>query len=108
MRISDWSSDVCSSDLARSASSAETLVENEGQPEGDDHKRQIVVGLRPLRLGLVAAVDDGQDGGDAGIDSGRKVTAPEPWQDVVPDDQGRPDRKRVVSGKRVSVSVDLG
>src|SRR3546814_13790466 len=82
MRISDWSSDVCSSDL--------TFGKGFG---GDLHRFDRAFGhSRPLeRIGEV-----------------------EPCADVAQIFQqraallGKADRKSVVSGKRVSVRVDLG
>src|SRR3546814_13767465 len=91
MRISDWSSDVCSSDLARQRGTEPALF----------HRRRVVA-IRAT-------------GGDAAPRSGRA-------EDHLPRvrtgiagrrtrDRRRSaalDRKSVVSGKSVSVRVDLG
>src|SRR3546814_19864751 len=83
MRISDWSSDVCSSDLA-------VL----------DDLRQAL----PSSTALVCLTpDEILAGADlSSFDTVILVNDPLPgWYD-------RRDRKSVVSGKSVSVSVDLG
>src|SRR3546814_14538430 len=86
MRISDWSSDVCSSDLPARPSA---------EPAG---------GLRQLRSGpgrRSGAADPQYHG--SGVVSGG---LPDP---IVAAQVGRGrDRKSVVEGKRVSVRVDLG
>src|SRR3546814_20499887 len=93
MRISDWSSDVCSSDLV-----ADAAV--------DDH--------------VVEAEIDGAIGGDAAADPGIASTVPQ--ADTPQEQQDRRDgedyripvvrlerdRKSVVEGKSVSDRVDLG
>src|SRR3546814_15661408 len=89
MRISDWSSDVCSSDLGRSAGVGFTKL-IDGCHLADIHTRAFG---KPLRF------------------AGRK-----PCRIIhhVPHDLGShtgprsADRKSVVSGKSVSVRVDLG
>src|SRR3546814_17838875 len=73
MRISDWSSDVCSSDLGRG-----DRVPAAGRR--DRHR----AGARPAQAGA------GQGQGRGGKD------------------RAQADRKSVVSGKSVSVRVDLG
>src|SRR3546814_8931028 len=78
MRISDWGSDVCSSDLEQRLAAGQART---GAGPGE-------VGVGRLRgregVGLVLEAAEG----DAC--------------------HGRPDRQSVVSGKSVSVSVDLG
>src|SRR3546814_12052470 len=85
MRISDWSSDVCSSDLVMDklnlANDAGFLGSDviSGRPEGMDdaawrHQREVLA-ISQLHANVDAEI---------------------------------PDRKRVVSGKSVSVRVDLG
>src|SRR3546814_13395923 len=84
MRISDWSSDVCSSDL-------------EGQE---------VLQLRPVEPGGNEAAGDAgdqalqQNAAGARIEIGIGRTGR--------DDKAGEDRKSVVEGKSVSVRVDLG
>src|SRR3546814_17590014 len=93
MRISDWSSDVCSSDLAgeRAAKPREIARREIG------HGQEIVAerdGLGVLRVGIA-----GHDGVDmpAGKGEGRRAELVE-----------RIDRKRDVEGKSVSIRVNLG
>src|SRR3546814_12767455 len=86
MRISDWSSDVCSSDL------------DDGRPPGSGEDR---LGRGPWPAShhpFVHRVEPERHGGRAVHD------------DVHPEDgDGRDrDRKSVVKGKSVSVRVDLG
>src|SRR3546814_8555184 len=81
LRISDWSSDVCSSDLDGAEST-----------------------LRQLAGGEVSRHDYGQRGAVAYIETGQphEDTA---WQRFLPTG---PDRKSGVEGKSVSVRVDPG
>src|SRR3546814_18331621 len=95
MRISDWSSDVCSSDLRR-------IAEVEPEPRTlDDHfgqRRDVAQAkVEPLPRDRVNAVRRVADERDAVGDDRRAVMKAE-----------RIDRKSVVEGKSVSVSVDLG
>src|SRR3546814_13411362 len=88
MRISDWSSDVCSSDLSRAAGA--------GGRRGPDLALEFPVG--------------------AGIDEGRfrhcfrEQLRPQAGGTGAAraDPADRGDRKSVVEGKSVSVRVDLG
>src|SRR3546814_12260156 len=87
MRISDWSSDVCSSDLARA---------------------QI---WRPARSAGAASLSDADqflrvEPSEARSD-GRRRAGKAARRRLV-DSQQEEDRKSVVSGRRVSVRVDLG
>src|SRR3546814_2162986 len=94
MRISDWSSDVCSSDLLDAESTPEAL----GKPTGQDAslgKATFVgqLGVREARERARALVRSAC----ARLDIfGEKA------------DLLRQDRKSVVSGKSVSVRVDIG
>src|SRR3546814_17333366 len=90
MRFSDWSSDVCSSDLSQSGALGIMNSISDVKADGGD----LVVSLPegnadlPLLLSdyhLVIQPNGGVDDPNAGI-----------------------DRKSVVSGKSVSVRVDLG
>src|SRR3546814_15614864 len=99
MRISDWSSDVCSSDLGRDqdrrplagaqvAEAREQVADHDdllldgGARRGQDQDRD-----RPPLLGEVGGADADADAEGAA---------------------GEEDRKSVVWGKSVSVRVDLG
>src|SRR3546814_14857226 len=86
MRISDWSSDVCSSDL----------VADDGTSPADG-------GAEPIRKGA-GVPPRRRPGGPRAVPRLRRLLRPGP--------AGRPqdaeDRKSVVSGKSVSVRVDLG
>src|SRR3546814_17598174 len=93
MRISDWSADVCSSDLLINLKAAQALYAGSGeasfsaltraQPQGPDLDNAI----RDSLARLIAAVEAQPDSLVAALEA---------------------DRKSVVSGKRVSDSVDLG
>src|SRR3546814_10949497 len=91
MRISDWSSDVCSSDLAELVAHRRTL----GLHVGGVHAQE---GLVPADVTTSGAdlVDQWLDG--VALDREADVLG-------VADDG---DRKSVVSGKSVSVRLDLG
>src|SRR3546814_11290633 len=89
MRISDWSSDVCSSDLTSSAwpraSCASTGRRDEGRAACGAHRPR------------------------AGAPSPRRPVRRHPGRALAEVDAAvRADRKSVVSGKSVSVRVDLG
>src|SRR3546814_17214910 len=75
MRISDWSSDVCSSDLA----------DRPAGRRGEGYLHVERCGGAAVGVGLLHRL----------------------WPDVIPR-RGAEDRTRVVSGKSVSVRVDLG
>src|SRR3546814_16018715 len=88
MRISDWSSDVCSSDLIdgdrlrnqedeRNPDEGGDLIEASQVNQGTNHR------------------DHQQDGGDQQHKGEHRIGI-------------RQDRKSVVTGKRVSVRVDIG
>src|SRR3546814_15123719 len=79
MRISDWSSDVCSSDLARRAAAAAQARLR------DRFARYFPPAAAQARGGALARRADRRTAGRAGA-----------------------DRKSVVEGKSVSVRVDLG
>src|SRR3546814_15128570 len=83
MRISDWSSDVCSSDLPREAGRLSILAEMALFGLGGS-----LLGRSLLRLGLIL--------GNRFLSHGLVLLG------------GLLDRKSVVSGKGVSVRVDLG
>src|SRR3546814_16542454 len=88
MRISDWSSDVCSSDLFTACSSSDpALTSSEDPPLRAVHQ---MTRMTPRRG------SDGYQGAWPGRDQGRRQGHSEG------------DRKSVVEGKSVSVRVDLG
>src|SRR3546814_15840487 len=100
MRISDWSSDVCSSDLLRGHLAHHLrahVLELVGELDLLGHRDTVLGGARSTE-GLVdhhvAAL--GTQGDLYGI--GQNVDA----------SQNARDRTRVVSGKRASVRLDLG
>src|SRR3546814_12634461 len=96
MRISDWSSDVCSSDLLAQPDLGALAQRDVGED------RHIAAGLQPApveiqpgavgQTHLLLAVSLGR-GIDIGVDPGLGLLG---------------DRKSVVEGKSVSVRVDLG
>src|SRR3546814_14268895 len=90
MRISDWSSDVCSSDLLGTGHDLRRVDEAQRNEQPDQRGQHV---------------DDRH-----GVD---RLARPDPRREhgvVERDDEGLAgrDRKSVVSGKRVSVRVDLG
>src|SRR3546814_12897240 len=106
MRISDWSSDVCSSDLRRVARALGHGDRQRVMPQrlayparplpGNRRQGEVEAVVRQLRAsnGICPA---GQDG------MGLRLFGPLQGEHV-----GELDRKSVVSGKSVSVRVDLG
>src|SRR3546814_19211526 len=94
MRISDWSSDVCSSDLATSDEPVVAVVRVVQGFGGGDHVVQIL-GERDTRVLEYLGIPVGDPVVDVegqGIDPAVRLR----------------DRRSVVQGKRVSVRVDLG
>src|SRR3546814_12215154 len=87
MRISDWSSDVCSSDLVHARRPRTLLVLHLGEPQ--PHRRGQG---REARRG--PGVDGDRQGAERLHQQPRRPRAL--------------DRKRVVEGKSVPVRVDLG
>src|SRR3546814_10947602 len=94
MRISDWSSDVCSSDLGRVIPSSKAQVIQSAEPTTIE---EILVrsGQKVSKGQLLVRLDDAMLASELGQLQAetRSLTA---------------DRKSVVKGKSVSVSVDLG
>src|SRR3546814_16327828 len=100
MRISDWSSDVCSSDLIGHG------LHQDLRDVGPDHvevaQRRLGGAGQALAIGLRRRLDLGVLGGEGG--RGAEGDRPEgERQDV-----SHGDRKSVVWGKSVSVRLDLG
>src|SRR3546814_20717201 len=91
MRISDWSSDVCSSDLGESGVPRSA----EGRFQADDRSQ-------------LHAEGSGIDRPDHLLLAGQCVAAQGLGEMVRFHHRLRPDRKSVVQGKSVSVRVDLG
>src|SRR3546814_12931279 len=98
MRISDWSSDVCSSDLV--AHQLEAWIGNQGRAGVGNQRQRLAAGHRLQQAAAVAfagmIVVGGERRGDA---LGAQQLA---------GDTGVLDRRSVVTGKSVSVRVDLG
>src|SRR3546814_12674481 len=88
MRISDWSSDVCSSDLA--------------QP-GDLLAGIILPATAANNRGLIARIV-----GESGFADGDDIISNVAVTCVLANKNDAVDGKSVVSGKRVAVRVDLG
>src|SRR3546814_15183328 len=88
MRISAWSSDVCSSDLAERTQQLEILEARDRRGDGRCGSGRNGIGA-VSRCRVRAAVD-------------KAVNS------CILQPHMRPDRKSVVSGKGVSVRVDLG
>src|SRR3546814_13919087 len=102
MRISDWSSDVCSSDLLAFGVGARNLSGGQAGPKGGRTPR-------PLPIRLKVCYDARRTTGD-----GRH--APVPFPSALAAPRGAPHRRRlapgdrtsVVQGKSVPVLLDLG
>src|SRR3546814_16145519 len=92
MRISDWSSDVCSSDLSPQHSSAQS------------GRSRISVGPEPSGLNPSGGIICGADTTGAGNASAR----PNGMRRIDSRPTMGADRKSVVEGKMVSVRLDLG
>src|SRR3546814_12028785 len=120
MRISDWSSDVCSSDLSAEDGAAVVprAAENQHDPdeEGGDHRIDGFRRDRAVEVGEKSAAEAHQAGAEnEGLQAaegdvlaergGRRLVVADGPHHAAP---GRTDRKSVVSGKSVSVRVDLG
>src|SRR3546814_15320240 len=88
MRISDWSSDVCSSDLAlRPHASGRLILVFGAGGDRDQAKRPEMGKAAAAKADALLITDDNPRGADPALIR---------------------DRKRVVSGKSVSVRVALG
>src|SRR3546814_14220520 len=90
MRISDWSSDVCSSDLARAQHDLRRRTGPVPSRLPGELKEAGPVTATDSRIAVIGA-------GIVGVACARALQR-----------DGREDRKSVVSGKSVSVRVDLG
>src|SRR3546814_13089206 len=94
MRISDWSSDVCSSDLWTTGKVGK-------------HALRAILDDPRLELAACYAWSEDKEGQDAGDLCGRPNTGIAATNQIA-DLIALGDRKSVVSGKSVSVRVDLG
>src|SRR3546814_13537089 len=104
MRISDWSSDVCSSDLLIDAGAEGRGQDQHAEPPHLGRQlRQPPVQLQPLAMHRPPQIDELRDPREA--DRYREDDRDDAAVVAV---AAQPDRKRVVSGKSVSVRVDLG
>src|SRR3546814_19753885 len=92
MRISDWSSDVCSSDLAAARHGSRAGAARSKNPS-------------PRRARGAPSCPGGNWSPPHGARRGRTRKEPGGSRSTPP---SRGDRKRVEKGKRVSVRVDLG
>src|SRR3546814_15093307 len=127
MRISDWSSDVCSSDLAwggasfRPGKGAEALIETDAAFQQHrhqvQHEGQFVVHPPHAAIGERTKRQLCADKGEASGRNRKQRPAPRPIAGKPQSEGGhgpsdrrarQTDRKSVVSGKSVSVRVDLG
>src|SRR3546814_20795561 len=108
MRISDWSSDVCSSDLGWTYS-ATPPKRNCGSPNIYPSPARIwsisTSKPPPAKLSTVAVWYSATTNTASPIGARTRSPNPSPLSSAEAPD---PDRKSVVSGKSVSVSVDLG
>src|SRR3546814_11494019 len=112
MRISDWSSDVCSSDLLAALPADKVNLTGKGKAF------EIGENPSPRRAGIGRGANDGNGSGTQQalqVQGARACAA----QDIICHADSLPDpafmisrqgtnRKRVVEGKRVSVRVDPG
>src|SRR3546814_15268108 len=98
MRISDWSSDVCSSDLT--AGDLEPPGPGRARVVGDRAAGRPRVHARPGPHTLDRRAGGGADGGGAGDGRGHRGAETRL--------RGDEARKSVVEGKSVAVRVDLG
>src|SRR3546814_17016636 len=108
MRISDWSSDVCSSDLEANCVIGEAVTVGDGTVIGPN------ASLAYCQVGRACQIHDGARIGPPGfgfsMDPEGFVDVPQLSRVIVGDgvEFGAKDRKSVVSGKRGSVRKDTG
>src|SRR3546814_13875136 len=103
MRISDWSSDVCSSDLSTAyslASAGQSGVGGVASGLGGAAKAAGSAAISPLKRAASKATESVKSSFSDGAKSAFETTGG-------PSHMGT-DRKSVVSGKSGSVSVDYG
>src|SRR3546814_19725124 len=115
MRISDWSSDVCSSDL-RTAESCERRGCSHGHADDTISHDSAVLSGSGFRIGAPAVRCPGKEAGNYGHAYNRSVDPVSPLGgDVDPPKRNggvrpgpHPDRKRGVEGQGGYVRVGLG
>src|SRR3546814_3743107 len=110
MRISDWSSDVCSFDLAMQAA---TLARREDRPSASSSPRQTASSSAPKTTKSLALqftpLSSNRIATSGSSHSAYALLQSAIRQCFTPRAPPSPrDRKRVVSGKSVSVRVDSG
>src|SRR3546814_19785394 len=100
MRISDWSSDVCSSDLIRCGLGGMDMISGTLR-----HRGMLFAAASVVAMGLAASPASAQSetAADEGTESEIVVTG---FRASL--ENALKDRKSVGEGKRVSVRVDLG
>src|SRR3546814_20550732 len=120
MRISDWSSDVCSSDLLQpkypdrcpDAATGQQSDPHAPEPGAEPDQSGPQSGHHQLPRIALARADHSEDRHTDGAGAGHPVPRRQSRSTVPLDvsSELRPgaDRKSVVSGKSVSVRVDLG
>src|SRR3546814_12430756 len=105
MRISDWSSDVCSSDLMSVRPSGNELGDNGFGAIMDLNGMAAVITGGESGIGAASAIQIANAGAAVTITYLRDRTAAQAIVDAI---KQAGERKSVVEGKRVSVRVDLG
>src|SRR3546814_13483670 len=113
MRISDWSSDVCSSDLQSTSADTERIDQLEAKVRAQDEQiTQLRQMLGEQQRTLDALDDRGRQWTQAQageLDALRaRGEAADAAPQLAPAFIAAGDRKSVVEGKSVSVRVDLG
>src|SRR3546814_17369893 len=104
MRSSDWSSDVCSSSPGH-----EGWLQDRPEENGPDRRgRGPIPGHGTRQFPRVEANQIGQESSPSLLKSGCFDRSSDKMKKGFPGDAGPRDRKNVVSGKSVSVRVDLG
>src|SRR3546814_18299954 len=102
MRISDWSSDVCSSDLKWPNFNVNDIVPSDRQPNQSIIRPMFWIGFEAV---TAEAPGTGRECRPIGDHSGHGAA---PLGRAAGKSRGRGDRKSTVQGKRVSVRVDHG
>src|SRR3546814_11971125 len=106
MLISDWSSDVCSSDLIEPDQVTAERVRQELVHVSNDEKLPFLIGLLRGRNPFRSLVFINTKRGAEFVEKGLRLNGFE--ASVLSGDVSQGDRKSVVEGKSVSVRVDFG